>query len=128
MTTAEFRTETESGTIIMDVKGHAGFAEMGKDPVCAGASVLALTCAQVIEDMGASGALKKDPHTIIRNGRVFVAAKPKEESYHAVMLAYLFTETGFGLLSEVYPDSVQLTQFETAKTDSIKESSTSRTD
>ena len=37
--------------IEMRVNGHAEFEELGKDPVCAGASILALTVAQCVDMM-----------------------------------------------------------------------------
>ncbi len=128
MTTAVFRTDAGAGSIIMDVKGHAGFAEMGKDPVCAGASILAMTCAQCVQDAWEAGCLKKKPHVIARNGHVRVVASPKEECENAVMLIFRVAETGFTMLQEVYPQSVQATLFDPADAVSIKESSTLRTD
>lgn len=127
MTSAKFKLEMESGSIIMDVRGHAGFAELGKDPVCAGASVLAMTVAQCVHDMGRHGKLKKKPNIRVKNGHVTVVAKPEPEYFHEALHLFWVGQVGFQLLEESYPTMVSLSQFETAaKADSIntKDSST----
>ena len=127
MTTAKFKLELESGSIIMDVRGHAGFAEIGKDPVCAGASVLAMTVAQCVHEMGKHGKLKKKPNIRVKNGHVTVVAKPEPEYFHEALQLFWVGQVGFQLLEESYPESVALSAIETvAKADSIntKESST----
>ena len=43
MITASFEQSREKCILSMELRGHAGFAELGKDPVCAGASGLTLT-------------------------------------------------------------------------------------
>ena len=85
MTTAKFGIEAGAGALVMDVRGHTGFAELGKDPVCAGASVLAMTVAQCVELMGEDGKLQKKPNIRIQNGRVTVVAKPQPEHFHEAL-------------------------------------------
>ena len=126
MTTAAFTIE--NGSIIMDVKGHAGFAELGKDPVCAGASVLAMTCAQCVMGLWQAGALRKKPRVRVENGRVLVVAKPKEGKQPTVRYPFWVAETGFRLLEESYPAAVQVKKSEPAEAVSIEESSTLRTE
>ncbi len=113
MTTATFEMCTGAGAILMDVKGHAGFAELGKDPVCAGASVLAMTVAQCAEDMYGYGKLQKKPAIMIRNGRVRVVVKPEPEYYHEALHLYWIAYTGMRLLAESYPENMELKGFET---------------
>lgn len=111
MVTAKFDFCRESDYISMDVKGHAGFAELGKDPVCAGASVLAMTVAQCVENMHACGQLAKKPVVKIRNGRVLVTAKPKPEHFHEALHTFYVGETGMTLLAKAYPDHAEVTPF-----------------
>ncbi len=59
MITASFEQSREKGILSMELRGHAGFAELGKDPVCAGASVLAMTAAQCVRSMEQAGRLQK---------------------------------------------------------------------
>ena len=111
MTTAKFEKGVEF--ISMTVRGHAGFAELGKDPVCAGASVLAMTVAQCVDNMHCEGKLKKKPSITVRNGRVSVVAKPKPEHFSEALHTFYVGEIGMQILSEVYPESVQLIPFAT---------------
>ena len=119
MTTARFEFIKDKGVLHMDVKGHTGFAEIGKDPVCAGASILAMTAVQCLMMMWENGSLKKKPRTIVKNGHVEITVKPKEgcfaEAHHILWMA----QVGLYMLEEAYPGNVQLIPFETAKADSI---------
>lgn len=111
MVTAKFEYGHDSGFIRMDVKGHAGFAEAGQDPVCAGASVLAMTVAQCLVGMEDEGKLQKKMNRIIRNGRVSVVVKPKPEHLAEALHIFWIGETGFQLLAEAYPDNIEFTPF-----------------
>ena len=92
----------------MEVRGHAGFAELGKDPVCAGASVLAMTAAQCVKAMEQAGRLQKKAHIVIRSGRVLVTAKPREEFWNEAKHLFWVGETGMRLLSEAYPGYIKV--------------------
>lgn len=98
-------------SILMDVKGHASFAEMGKDPVCAGASILAMTLTQCVKDMEAAQKLKKKANIKIRSGRVATVCTPKQEHFNEAMHLYYVAQRGMQLLAESYPDNVELTPF-----------------
>jgi len=111
MIEAKFEIGKETGYIAMTVRGHAGFAELGKDPVCAGASTLAMTVAQCIQSMGESGKLQKKPNIVIRGGRVSVTAKPKKEHFAEALHSFYVGEIGMQLLAESYPDHVRFTPF-----------------
>ena len=104
MVSAEFSRGTD--WITMDVKGHAGFAELGKDPVCAGASVLAMTVAQCVDAMYQTGKLQKKPTLRLQNGRVTVTAKPKKEYFSEALHVFYVGQTGFDLLAAAYPDYI----------------------
>lgn len=106
MISARFEQDRERDFLCMEVRGHAGFSTLGKDPVCAGASVLAMTTAQCVKAMEEAGRLRKKAHIVIRGGRVLVAAKPKEESFNEARQLFWVAETGLRLLSEAYPGNV----------------------
>ena len=108
MITASFEQDRKQGFLSMEVRGHAGFDALGKDPVCAGASVLAMTAAQCVKTMEQAGRLRKKAHIVIRGGRVLVTAKPREESFDEARLLFWAAETGLRLLSEAYPKNVQV--------------------
>ena len=117
MIKAYFRKTAD--TFEMRVQGHAGFGEAGKDPVCAGASVLALTVAECVDALSRGGAAVKAPIVHINKpaGNVRVTVRPTPEGYEKIRSAFLFGQVGFGLLSEAYPEHVQLTLFDTAPGD-----------
>ncbi len=111
MTNAIFREHPDEGAIEMRVLGHTGFAEMGKDPVCAGASIHAFTVAACIEAMHKMGKLQKEPNVTISGGNVRVVAKPKPEYMAEAKLVFYYGMTGFKLLEQSYPEYVTLTPF-----------------
>ena len=111
MVKAEFKADRSTGFLSMDVKGHAGFAELGRDPVCAGASVLAMTVASCIRGMEKEDKLQKKAHVVVRNGHVKVTAMPKPAFYGEALHTFFFGETGMQMLSEAYPGHVQFTPF-----------------
>ena len=51
-----FRIDPRKGEL--QVLGHAGYAEKGSDPVCAGVSTLALTLCRCMEELAAVGAVR----------------------------------------------------------------------
>jgi len=111
MIDANFEYSPDIGYLSMTVRGHAGFAELGKDPVCAGASTLAMTVAQCIEHMHEDGKLQKKPNILIRNGRMTVTAKPKPENFAEAFHIFYIGEIGMQLLSEAYPEHAHFTPF-----------------
>ncbi len=108
MIEVRFERDRESGAFVMELIGHAGFAQLGKDPVCAGASVLAMTAAQCVKSMEEGGRLQKKAHVVIRNGRVLVAAKPKPEYLQETGHLFWAAETGMRLLAEAYPGNIEI--------------------
>lgn len=108
MTTVRFEKDLENGVLSMEVRGHTGFAEAGKDPVCAGASTLAMTLAQCVKSMEEAGRLQKKAHILIRNGRVLVTAKPREEYLQETRHLFWVGETGMRLLAEAYPENIEI--------------------
>ena len=108
MVTVRFEKDREQGFLSMEVLGHAGFAQMGKDPVCAGASVLAMTVAQCARTMEEAGRLRKRAHILVRNGRVLVTVKPRPERWDEAAHLFWVGETGLRLLAEAYPENLKM--------------------
>ena len=128
MIRAIFECNRETGKLEMRVHGHANFAELGKDPVCAGASVLAMAAAQCIDLMEQAGSLQKEAVFKIDNGNVRVKCLPKPEHFDEALLIFHVAHVGMELLAAAYPEHAEVKVIGAAKADSIKESSTSRTD
>lgn len=106
--------------IEMRVNGHANFADLGRDPVCAGASVLAMTVAQCIDLMAKAGSLD-DVKIKIGDGNVRVVAKPKEDAIKEAMDFFHVAAIGFQLLQESYPEHVKLILLEPVEEDEESE-------
>ena len=108
MISVSFEQDGEKGVISMECRGHAGFAELGKDPVCAGASVLAMTLAQCVKSMEEAGRLRKKAHIVVRGGRVLVTVKPREEFLPETRHLFWAAETGMRLLAGAYPENISV--------------------
>ena len=108
MIQVRFEQNRERGVLSMELRGHAGFAALGKDPVCAGASVLAMTAAQCVKSMEEAGRLQKKAHILIRSGRVLVTAKPREEAFDEARLLFWAAAAGLRRRSQAYPGNVEV--------------------
>ena len=108
MVEVRFEVDREKGMLSMELRGHAGFAELGKDPVCAGASVLAMTVAQCAKAMEEAGSLRKKAHILVRGGRVLVTVRPRTACFSEARHLFWIGETGLRLLAEAYPENVSV--------------------
>ena len=108
MIEVRFEEDREKGVLSMELRGHAGFAELGRDPVCAGASVLAMTLAQCVKAMEEAGRLRKKAHILLRGGRALVTVKPQEGYYDEARHLFWVGETGLRLLAEAYPGYLEI--------------------
>lgn len=102
-------TFTERGrNLSLAVKGHAEYAEHGKDIVCASASILAYTVAQFVGEAEYKGDLASPPHISMESGDTLISCEPCEDTYHAVQNVYLFAKMGYAILAHNYPQYVRL--------------------
>lgn len=106
MICAEFEVHEKS--IILSIRGHAGHAEKGRDLICASASMLAYTLAQMAIFMHKEGKLQKKPKIRLDSGDGCVVVKPNEEAFAEALHCFLVVQVGFGLLAKNYPDFVQV--------------------
>lgn len=109
MITAKFKGDLSRGTLRFIVEGHAGQAEPGKDIVCAAASILTLTLAQMMMEMHQNGKLEAEPLISLNDGKSEIIAKCKgdfayKDAEHIFDVAY----TGFAILETKYPEYVRL--------------------
>ena len=103
--------ETKTGSISLSIKGHAGAAEVGQDIVCASASILAYTVAQLVKDYSNLDMLKKKPTIMIKKGSSTVTCSPKQEYYDEVKHSFFVVQTGLNLLAHNYPQCVDIEMF-----------------
>ena len=112
MVKATFQHIRAHNAYVAEVRGHAGFDELGKDVVCAGASMYAMGLAQSVLQMRQAGKLQKIPNVKVDKGNVFVVAKPKPEHEEELRHYFYMAQVGFKLLEMAYPDHISLKMYE----------------
>lgn len=117
--------------LTLKVTGHAGYASAGHDIVCASASILAYTFAQIVTAMEAHGDLSRAAIIKLESGCCVISCHPKDNALYAEALHSLFTiQVGYSLLAHNFPENVRLTQFGSGgicrREDTPKESPTTR--
>lgn len=112
MIKATFQHLRGQNAYVAEVKGHAGFDELGKDVVCAGGTMYAMGLAQCVLQMRQAGKLQKIPSIKVKKGEVFVVAKPKQEHEAELRHYFYMAQVGFKLLETAYPDHVSLKMYE----------------
>ena len=98
-------TFTESGQkLSLRLKGHARYAEHGKDIVCASASILAYTLSYVVGRLDGVELIED-----IRSGNTTIECECKDpNTFKSLRDAFHFTEVGYALLQRNYPQYVRL--------------------
>lgn len=94
----------------VEMEGHAGQNVKGKDIVCASASILAYTLAQMVINMHHQGKLKEAPTVEISSGKARISCKPKRKYRVEAEQTYLVIQTGYELLSHNHPQYVVIRQ------------------
>jgi uncharacterized protein YsxB (DUF464 family) len=97
-------TFTESGKkLSLRLEGHAGYAEHGKDIVCASASILAYTLASIVDSFDIESTIN------LASGDTTIECECDDaEIYDKVADAYHYIEMGYALLVHNYPQYVRL--------------------
>lgn len=108
MICVDFRKSEDGKSISITLQGHAGYGEKGKDIVCAAASILAYTVAQVVTDLYSRKKLKKKPTVRLEEGNICVVCKPRRGAWSDAMAAYDVAQVGYRLLAESYPENVRV--------------------
>ena len=99
MINATYRTEEDTHSLV--VSGHAGYADKGRDIVCAGASALVQALIGWIENCPCEVECISVDHNI---GEVIISCRGGED------VAAVFTMTAIGLeqIANTYPDYVEI--------------------
>ena len=103
--------EEINNNLILRLEGHAGQAEIGKDIVCASCSILAYTLAQFVKEAENDGQLKSPPLIKLESGDTVISCEPTNEILWGMHNMYLFAQMGYVLLSQNYPQYVELKPF-----------------
>ena len=95
------------------VEGHAGQAIIGEDLVCASASILAYTIAQIIKGMEHHGDLVETPTLNLESGDATIVCRAKDDYlFSELMQDFFVIRTGYALLERNYPLYVDFTDGE----------------
>ena len=109
MIKAVFERKEAVKELTLKVSGHACFAEIGTDIVCASASILTYTLAKVAEDMFEKGHLEEYPILRLNGGDAVIVCRCKSYlAFADVCQAFDMTKVGFTLLAENYPQNVNV--------------------
>ena len=95
----------KSETLTLEVKGHAGQNEKGKDIVCAAISALFYTLAKALTD--SEKMLKKKPIIKENNGDGLISCQPKKEYEGNIARTYWTILVGMELIANEYKDYVK---------------------
>ena len=109
MIEARFTSDEKQKKLSLSVKGHAGYAEYGKDTICASASILAYTVAQIISAMWRHGDLAKDPTIRLDPGDIEISCEVEKKTVYAEAVHTFFVaEVGYTLLAYNHPEYVTI--------------------
>lgn len=111
MITVKFEEHADKGILCLTLKGHANYGRKGNDIICSSASILAYTVAKAISFMYEEKKLHKKPNIKLNEGDAVIICKPKEEAYAEALHTFFVAEVGYSLLSQSYPQNVELNPF-----------------
>lgn len=94
--------------LVLRAKGHAEYDKIGKDIVCAGASIISMTLAEVMSAAYQSGWIGDTAVVKLDPAETEIACVcDDEEAFGELARAYLFAATAYRLLALHYPDNVE---------------------
>ena len=111
MIKAQMEKSDKGESLILKMSGHAEAAPAGEDLVCAGASTLVYTLAQLSMFYHQQKKLKKKPTLKLDADETLIVLTPKKKYGHEVENAFFFMQTGLSLLAENYPNCFDVTAF-----------------
>lgn len=99
----------EKKTLSLKLKGHAGQAQVGKDIVCASATMLAYTVAQMVKYMETDDKVTRGSTIRLKKGNIEVTCRCNtDEGYAEALHTYFVAQVGYSLLAHNYPQYVSL--------------------
>lgn len=109
MIKVSIRNNGNTRYVRLKVKGHSGQADIGQDIVCASASILTYTVAQIVKDMEAQDSFTMKPVIKLDSGDATITCKCKTDiAYFEVLNALNVAQVGYALLAHNYPQYVEI--------------------
>ena len=90
----------------LNMYGHAEGGAYGHDLICAAATTLVYTLAQVVTNMDERGELKEAPVIHIAQGEALINFRPREPERGRITMEVL--QAGLGCLAHNYPQNISL--------------------
>lgn len=116
MITVTLRKHDATRYLRLTVNGHAGQADKGQDIVCASASVLVYTVAQIVKTMEHHGDLNGEPIVELKSGDATIVCRCKDDDIYAEAVhAFWVAQVGYSLLAHNFPQYVELKVVEEAE-------------
>ena len=100
------RAEMYWQRLTLEISGHAGYDEIGKDIVCAGASMLADALAGVLQEAQERGRVKADWKQV--GGKLTIRADPNLGALNEIKAYFRMCCKGLKMLHEQYPKNVEI--------------------
>lgn len=98
----------KADTLSLCVAGHAGYAAPGKDIVCAAASILVYTAAELALDMERRGQLRRAPVLNLKPGDAEIRFVPDAFERQRAETGLETVGYGFALLAKKYPRCIRV--------------------
>jgi len=98
MITVEFKEKPYS----VKVSGHSGYAEAGKDIVCAGASTITYALMMTLYDLQWYSGWKDDEECM------YISSPSNAGARKDIDTAFGFAYHGYKLLADHYPDNIRI--------------------
>jgi uncharacterized protein YsxB (DUF464 family) len=109
MIKVKFRTHDATRYLRYTIEGHAGSADKGHDLICASASILSYTAAQIVQAMAHKGDLEGKPCIELNEGDATIVLRCKNDDIYAEARHTFFViKTGFALLQHNFPQYVEV--------------------
>lgn len=93
----------KADTLSLYVTGHAGYASPGQDIICAAASILVYTAAELALDMERRGQLLRAPVLNLKPGDAVIRFTPDTLGRQRAETGLETVGYGFALLAKKYP-------------------------
>ena len=109
---ATFFQDEGSGTVQMEMQGHAMTAPKGEDQICAAATTVVYTLAQAVQFLYEQGRLLDRPQLRLVDGYAHITVRPRKSAMAETLMAFWVAQAGAYVLERNYPKSVSLTPME----------------
>ena len=104
-----FDTDKDTYRLSLIIKGHAYHGEAGQDIICASASILTYTIAEIASKMIKAGKIAENSVIKLLEGDAFINMHCMgKEAYNELLGAFNTIMTGYKLLAENYPQNIDV--------------------